>query len=168
MPKKNLYKVINNEYYLVCVDESNEFYSALDYACKNASMQKISLILLYIIEVANFRHWKGVESIMLEEQKSKAKELLDVQLADIKKNYKLKVKTMIKRGDKVNTILKLINNKRYKIKNLILGLALEGNDTNKIINSLTGSFRKKLNLPITIVPDNYSNYVFKSRRDTKP
>ena len=105
---------------------------------------------------------------MLEEQKSKAKELLDVQLADIKKNYKLKVKTMIKRGDKVNTILKLINNKRYKIKNLILGLALEGNDTNKIINSLTGSFRKKLNLPITIVPDNYSNYVFKSRRDTKP
>ena len=30
---------------------------------------------------------------------------------------------------------------------------MEGNDTNKIINSLTGSFRKKLNLPITIVPD---------------
>jgi len=165
MPK-NINKESNNDYFLVCVDESNEFYSALDYACKNAHKQKINLILLYIMEVANFRHWKGVETIMLEEQKSKAKELLNVHLSDIKRNYKLKVKTMIKRGDKVDTILKLLNNKRYKIKNLILGLALEGNDTNKIINSLTGSFRKKLNLPITIVPDNYNNYVFKNRRDT--
>ncbi len=92
---------------------------------------------------------------MQEEQKSKAKELLDIHLEEIKNNYRLKIKTMIKRGDRVETILKVLKNKRYKIKNLILGLAMEGNDTNKIINSLTGSFRKKLNLPITIVPDRY-------------
>ena len=152
MPK-NFSTEINNEYFLVCVDESNEFYAALEYACVNAQKQKINLILLYIIEIANFRHWKGVETIMQEEQKSKAKELLNIHLAKIKKNYKLKIKTMVKRGDRVETILKVLKNKRYKIKNLILGLALEGNDTNKIINSLTGSFRKKLNLPITIVPD---------------
>ena len=152
MPK-NISTEINKEYFLVCVDESNEFYAALEYACVNAQKQKINLILLYIIEIANFRHWKGVETIMQEEQKSKAKELLNIHLAEIKKNYKLKIKTMVKRGDRVETILKVLKNKRYKIKNLILGLALEGNDTNKIINSLTGSFRKKLNLPITIVPD---------------
>ena len=152
MPK-NFSTEINNEYFLVCVDESNEFYAALEYACVNAQKQKINLILLYIIEIANFRHWKGVETIMQEEQKSKAKELLNIHLDEIKKNYKLKIKTMVKRGDRVETILKVLKNKRYKIKNLILGLALEGNDTNKIINSLTGSFRKKLDLPITIVPD---------------
>ena len=165
MPK-NVEKDINKEYFLVCVDESKEFYAALDYACKNAYKQKLNLILLYVIEVANFRHWKGVETIMLEEQKTKAKELLDNHLMEIKKDHKLRVKKIIKRGDKVDVLLKLINNKRYKIKNLVLGLALEGNDTNKIINSLTGSFRKKLNLPITIVPDNYNNYVFKSRRNS--
>ena len=153
MPK-NINKEYDNEYFLVCVDESNEFYSALDYACKNAHKQKIKLILLYIMEVANFRHWKGVETIMQEEQKTKAKELLDIHLTEIKNKYKLKIKTLVKRGDRVDTILKVLKNKRYKIKNLILGLAMEGNDTNKIINSLTGSFRKKLNLPITIVPDN--------------
>ena len=152
MPKK-FSTEINNEYFLVCVDESNEFYAALEYACVNAQKQKINLILLYIIEIANFRHWKGVETIMQEEQKSKAKELLNIHLAEIKKNYNLKIKTMVKRGDRVETILKVLKNKRYKIQNLILGLAMEGNDTNKIINSLTGSFRKKLNLPITIVPD---------------
>ena len=153
MPK-NLTKVINNEYFLVCVDESDEFKAALEYACENAQKQKINLILLYIIETANFRHWKGVETIMQEEQKTKAKELLDIHLNAIKNKYKLKIKTLVKRGDRVDTILKVLKNKRYKIKNLILGLAMEGNDTNKIINSLTGSFRKKLNLPITIVPDN--------------
>ena len=155
MPKK-FSTEINNEYFLVCVDESNEFYAALEYACVNAQKQKINLILLYIIEIANFRHWKGVETIMQEEQKSKAKEILNIHLAEIKKNYNLKIKTMVKRGDRVETILKVLKNKRYKIKNLILGLAMEGNDTNKIINSLTGSFRKKLNLPITIVPDKNS------------
>ncbi len=155
MPKK-FRTEINNEYFLVCVDESNEFYAALEYACVNAQKQKINLILLYIIEIANFRHWKGVETIMQEEQKSKAKELLNIHLAEIKKNYNLKIKTMVKRGDRVETILKVLKNKRYKIQNLILGLAMEGNDTNKIINSLTGSFRKKLNLPITIVPDKNS------------
>ena len=152
MPK-NLSKELQNEYFLVCVDESNEFEAALEYACENAQKQKINLILLYIIEVANFRHWKGVETIMQEEQKSKAKELIDIHLSNIKKNYRIKIKAMVKRGDRVETILKVLKNKRYKIKNLILGLAMEGNDTNKIINSLTGSFRKKLNLPITIVPD---------------
>lgn len=153
MPK-NSANVINNEYFLVCVDESDEFKSALEYACVNAQKQKINLILLYVIEIANFRHWKGVETIMQEEQKTKAKELLDIHLTEIKNKYKLKIKTLVKRGDRVGTILKVLKNKRYKIKNLILGLAMEGNDTNKIINSLTGSFRKKLNLPITIVPDN--------------
>ena len=161
-------KPLSKEYYLVCVDESNEFYSALEYACNNALKENTGIILLFIIEVANFRHWKGVETIMLEEQKTKAKFLLEEYQVKIKKDYKLKVKTLIKRGDKVESILKLLNNKRHKIKNLILGLALEGNDTNKIINSLTGSYRKKLNLPITIVPDKSKNYVFKSRGNTKP
>ena len=150
MPK-NLTKEINNEYFLVCVDESDEFKSALEYACENAQKQKINLILLYIIEVANFRHWKGVETIMQEEQKTKAKELLDIHLNAIKNTYKLKIKTLVNR-DRVDKILKVLKNKRYKIKNLILGLAMEGNDTNKIINSLTGSFRKKVKLA-----NNYSS-----------
>ena len=103
MPK-NLPKVINNEYFLVCVDESDEFKAALEYACENAQKQKINLILLYIIETANFRHWKGVETIMQEEQKTKAKELLDIHLNAIKNKYKLKIKTLVKRGDRVDNL----------------------------------------------------------------
>ena len=48
------------------------FTQLLDYACVNAQKQKINLILLYIIEVANFRHWKGVETIMLRGTKNQS------------------------------------------------------------------------------------------------
>ena len=66
-------------------------------------------------------------------------------------------------SDDVNSILNLIKsgnllnvlkNKRLNIKNLILGLAMEEPDNNKIISSLTSNSRKKLTLPITIVPAN--------------
>ena len=85
------------------------------------------MILLYIIEIENFRHWKRRRTIMQEEQKTKAKELIDIHLTAVKNKYKLKIKTLVK-GDRVDTILKVLKNKRYKIKNLILGLAMEGND----------------------------------------
>ena len=91
---------------------------------------------------------------MREEQKEQAKEILNKYLADIKKNYSFNVKTLIKRGEKLEVILKILNNKRLKIRNLILGLAIDKPENNKIISSLTGNLRKQLSLPITIVPVN--------------
>ena len=126
----------------------------MDYACKYAQKNKSGLILLYVIEEENFRHWKGVESIMREEQKDQAKEILNKYLSDIKKSYSFNVKTLIKRGEKLDIILKILNNNRLKIKNLILGLAIDKPENNKIISSLTGNLRKRLSLPITIVPGN--------------
>ena len=143
-----------DENLLICVDDSSEFSAAMDYACKHAQKNKSGLILLYVIEEENFRHWKGVESIMREEQKDQAKEILNKYLSDINKSYSFNVKTLIKRGEKLDIILKILNNNRLKIKNLILGLAIDKPENNKIISSLTGNLRKRLSLPITIVPGN--------------
>ena len=150
--KNNTY--LGDENLLICVDDSSEFSEAMNYACKHAQKNKSGLILLYVIEEENFRHWKGVESIMREEQKDQAKEILNKYLSDIKKSYSFNVKTIIKRGEKLDIILKTLNNKRLKIKNLILGLAIDNPENNKIISSLTGNLRKRLSLPITIVPGN--------------
>ena len=153
MRKKNVTS-LGDENLLICVDGSSEFSAALDYACIYAQKNKAGLILLYVIEEENFRHWKGVESIMIEEQKDQAKEILNKYLLNIKKNYSFNVKTHIKRGEKLEVILKVLNNKRLKIKNLILGLAIDKSENNKIISSLTGNLKKQLSLPITIVPGN--------------
>ena len=134
------------------VDESAEFLDAMEYACNLAKLDKLGIILLYVLQKEKFRHWKGVESIMKEEQKSDGKEILEKYISFIKKNYKVPVKAYIKTGENIDVIIKTINNKRYKIKNLVLGLAMEKVESNKVISSLTGALRKKLTLPIIIVP----------------
>ena len=140
--------------YLVCVDESKEFLDALDYACYNAEKNKMGLILFYVIEQENFRHWQGVENMMQKEEESKAKALLKKFKNIINEKYNLKIKNIIERGEKVERLIELFTDKKLKINKLILGLSLKESDTNKIISSLTGSSRRKLSLPITIVPGN--------------
>ena len=47
MPKNLSKEIKNKEYFLACVDESNEFQSAFEYACINAQKPKINLLLSY-------------------------------------------------------------------------------------------------------------------------
>ena len=151
MPKKvNVKK--EKEFLLVYVDESDEFLEAMMHACNIAKNENLGIILLFIIEGENFRHWKGVESIMKEEKKDEAKEVLDKYITLIKDKYKIQVKSFIKTGEKLEVLIKIMNNKKFKVKNLVLGLAMDKIENNKIISSLTGVSRKKLTLPIIIVP----------------
>ena len=138
--------------YLVCVDESSEFLDALDYACSNAKKSKMGIILFYVIELENFRHWQGVENIMQKEQENKAKSILKKFKNIILKKYNLKIKNIIRTGDKVEKLIEVFDDEKLGINQLILGLSLQESDTNRIISSLTGSSRRKLSLPITIVP----------------
>ena len=152
MRKKN--KGVKNEKnnLLIFVDESAEYLDAMIYACEVAEKNKNNIILLYVIEEENFRHWKGVEKIMRDEQKDKAKEILDKHTSYIKNSFNFEVKSFVKTGEKLDELLKFINTKRYKIKNLVLGLAMDKAENNRIISLLTSNFRKKLTLPIIIVP----------------
>ena len=138
--------------YLVCVDESSEFLDALDYACSNAEKSKMGIILFYVIELENFRHWQGVENIMQKEQENKAKSILKKFKNIILKKYNLKIKNIIRTGDKVEKLIEVFDDEKLGINQLILGLSLQESDTNRIISTLTGSSRRKLSLPITIVP----------------
>lgn len=145
-PKKSL------EYLLVYVDESEEFIEAMKYSCELAQSEGLGIILLYIIQDENFMHWQGVENIMRAEQKNDAKEILGKYLAYINNNYELNVKTYIKTGEKMEILIKTLNSKNPKVKNLVLGLAMDKIENNRVISSLIGVLRKKLTLPIIIVP----------------
>lgn len=150
--RKKIEGTISKENLLVYVDESTEFMEAMKYACKLAKANDLGIILLYVIQEENFRHWKGVEHIMREEQKNEGKEIVENYIAFIQDNYKLQVSSFIKIGEKLEVLIQTINNKKFKIQNLVLGLAMDKVENNKIISSLTGTLRRKLNLPIIIVP----------------
>ena len=86
----------------------------MKYACELAKTESLGIILLYIIQDENFRHWKGVENIMREEQKNEAKEVLEKYITYIKDNYKLHVKSYIKTGEKLEILIKTLNGKGPK------------------------------------------------------
>ena len=91
---------------------------------------------------------------MRKEQDDKAKEIIAEYIDMIDKTYNLKVKSILKKGEIIDILIEVLKNKRYKITNLVLGLAMENQESNKIIGSMTSSLRKKLTLPIIIVPGN--------------
>ena len=55
MRKKN--DVLKKRNLLVCVDDSDEFMEAINFACNNAEKDKMGLILLHVIEEENAR-WR--------------------------------------------------------------------------------------------------------------
>ena len=141
--------------FLVCVDDSSDFKVALNFACNQAKNSSGTLTLLYVIELADFRHWKNVESIMNEESKVNAEELLEQLRDNIKKQYGLDSFLLVREGEKVEEIIKVINSdSSLKIDNLVLGVAIEGQGSNRLVNALTGALTKNLKIPVTIVPEN--------------
>ncbi len=142
--------------YLVCVDDSLDCKVALDFAVSQVKKLLGSLTLIYVIELPEFRHWTAVEKIMLEEANKNAKKILKIISEDIQNKYSITPMLIVKNGDKLEEILKVINKKsKNKIDNLVLGVALEGSGPNRLVNSLTLELTKNITIPVTIVPENF-------------
>ena len=55
--------------FLVVVDDSDEWASALHFACRRALHTGGRVALLHVIEPSEFQHWITVEEVMREEQR---------------------------------------------------------------------------------------------------
>ena len=106
--------------YLLCFDDSMEFKNALNFACNQAKKISGTVTLLHVLEKANFRHWKGVESIMRKEAKEKAKLLLKQISKKIKIDFNIKPELIYREGDKVEQIMDVIA-RDSNINSLVLG-----------------------------------------------
>jgi nucleotide-binding universal stress UspA family protein len=62
--------------FLVVVDESAEMPVALRYAALRARHTGGRVALLYVIEPSDLQHWMAVESLMREERREEAEQLL--------------------------------------------------------------------------------------------
>ena len=87
--------------------------------------------------------------------KKNAEEILKNISANMQKKYNIKPELIVEHGKKLEKILQVINKKsKNKIDNLVLGAALEGKGSNKLVNSLTLELTKNITIPVTIVPEN--------------
>src|SRR5690242_5170206 len=69
--------------FLVVVDDTEEMRVALHYAARRASHTGGKVALLYVIEPADLQHWAAVETLMREERREEAEELLQKLSAEV-------------------------------------------------------------------------------------
>ena len=69
--------------YLVCVDGSPQSRVAVRFACLRAKNTNGFVVLLTVIEPAEFQHWMAVEDVMKEERRDEAEHLLHDLAAEV-------------------------------------------------------------------------------------
>lgn len=142
--------------FLLIVDESKEFESALYYAASRILRSSGSLVLLYVIEPQEFQHWMGVRQVQLDEEKNKAKALFRLvrrKLHNVGFDN-INIEEVTRQGTKPEELRRLIEEDE-DIAILVLGASTEIKGPGPLVSSLAaGKEAGGFPIPITIVPGN--------------
>jgi nucleotide-binding universal stress UspA family protein len=142
--------------FLVCVDDSKDCRVALRFACLRTRNTKGHLVLLYVIEPADFQHWVAVGKLIEGERREEAEQVLQNLAAEVHEFAAIHPVLVVRAGRKTDEILKLIE-EDPTINILVLGAAPEGEGSNELVAKLSGELTKRLRIPLTIVPGNLTD-----------
>jgi nucleotide-binding universal stress UspA family protein len=142
--------------FLVCVDESKDCRVAIRFAAMRARNSEGYLVMLYVLEPADFQHWLAVGKLMEEEKRADAEQTLNALAAEVHGFAGVHPALVVREGRKSDEILKLIE-EDPTINILVLGAAPEGEGTNELVRKLSGELTKRLKIPLTIVPGNLTD-----------
>jgi len=142
--------------FLVCVDDSRDCRVALRFASLRARNTKGNVVLLYVIEPADFQHWMAVAKLMDDERREEAEAILQNLAAEVQEFAGVRPILIVREGRRVDEILKLIE-EDPSINILVLGAAPEGEGSNELVRKLSGELTKRLSIPLTIVPGNLTD-----------
>jgi nucleotide-binding universal stress UspA family protein len=141
--------------FLAIVDETPECERAIAYAGRRAKSTGGVLVLLFVIDSADFQQWLGVEQIMREEARNAASAALDAQAATVREMIGLEPELVIREGVPVEEIHKLIEEDQdIAILVLAAGNAKEG--PGPLVSSISGK-SAAFPIPVTVVPLNLSD-----------
>ena len=139
--------------FLVVVDDTPECRVALRFACMRAHRTGGGVVLLRVIEPADFQHWMAVENLMREEAREEAEELLTGLAEEMNEYSGLMPEFRIREGPVVDEILALIA-EEVSIRILILGATPDAAGPGPLVSRLAGQMSGSLQVPVTVVPGN--------------
>ena len=141
--------------FLVVIDETPECERAVAYASRRAQSTGGALVLLFVIETADFQQWLGVEQIMREEAKAAANAALDGHASKVREAVGIEPELVVREGARVDEIHKLIEDDQdIAILVLAAGNAKEG--PGPLVASIAGK-AAAFPIPVTVVPQNLSD-----------
>lgn len=141
--------------FLVVVDESAECRLALRFAFRRAARTRGGLVLLYVIEPADFQHWMAVENLMKEEAREKAEQILIDLAEEVHLESGITAEFRIREGRKQDEILALMD-EDPGIRLLVLGASADKEGPGPLVSALAGQMSGSMHIPVTVVPGSLS------------
>jgi nucleotide-binding universal stress UspA family protein len=137
------------------VDDSPECRLALRFAFRRAARTGGGVILLYVIEPADFQHWVAVENLMKEEAREAAEAVLQTLADEVSQWSSIIPEFAIREGRKQEQVLTLLEDEP-EIRLLVLGASAEKEGPGPLVSALAGPMSGALRVPVTVVPGTLS------------
>lgn len=136
--------------FLAIVDDTPECERSVAYAARRASATNGSVVLLYVVEPADFQHWLGVEQIMREEALSTANGALDTYATKIREEIGIEPELVVREGKTDEEIHKLIEEDQ-DIAIMVLGASNAKEGPGPLVSSIAGK-GAAFPIPVTVIP----------------
>jgi nucleotide-binding universal stress UspA family protein len=141
--------------FLAIIDETPECERAVAYAANRVKSTGGSLVLLFVIEAADFKQWLGVEQIMREEATAAAKTALDKAAGKVREKLGIEPELVVREGNPTDEIIKLIEEDQ-DIAILVLAAGSSKEGPGPLVSSIAGK-SAAFPIPVTVVPQNLSD-----------
>ncbi len=142
--------------YLVCVDGTAHSRVAVRFACLRAKNTKGNVLLLNVIEPAEFQHWMAVEDVMKEERREETESLLQDLAAEVNEWAGVMPVLTVREGNIGEEILAAVE-EDPEISFLVVGAAPPEVKRGSLISWLAGQLAGRLRIPLVIVPGNLTD-----------
>jgi nucleotide-binding universal stress UspA family protein len=139
--------------FLVVVDESEEMRVALDYAARRAAHTGGRVALLYVIEPSDLQQWMAVETLMREERREEAEQLLQKLSAEVAEISGSLPIVYIREGRRRDELLALLD-EEPSVSILVLAAGAGPEGPGPLVTALVGKMSGRMRVPVTIVPGN--------------
>lgn len=141
--------------FLAVIDGTQECFAALTFGAHRVAHTGGKLVLLFVVEPAQFQHWLGVENIMRAEALEKAQDTLNAFVQRVDEMVNIQVETIIREGRRLEEIVKLIEEDE-DIAILVLAAAKEKDNPGPLISTIVGHGARDVSIPVVIVPGHLS------------
>jgi len=142
--------------FLVVVDDSPELRVALRYAALRARRTGGRVALLHVMEPPDRQHWMALESLMREEKREEAEELIGRHAETVATLTGTTPIIHIREGLPHDELLALID-EDPTISVLVLAAAIGDTGPGPLISALSSKLVGRLHVPLTIVPGSLSD-----------
>lgn len=141
--------------FMAVIDDTPECMRAVHYAGLRAKNSRGGMVLLYVINTADFQQWLGVEDIMRAEAREEAEANLAKTAQYVREIVGIEPEMVIREGNAADEIHALIEEDR-DIAILVLAAGSTKDGPGPLVSSIAGR-SAAFPIPVTVLPDTLTN-----------